>query len=60
MVRTVSGVIFFSSIAAARVITFPVDPGSYTSSTDGLRIATNETFEVLLGSKVGAVACAKI
>ena len=60
MVNTVSGVIFFSSIAAARVITLPVEPGSYTSRTDGLRIATKETLVVSLGSNVGAVAWAKI
>ncbi|CAB4827921.1 unannotated protein [freshwater metagenome] len=45
---------------AANVITLPVEPGSYTSCTDGFLIAARETFSVLFGSKVGAVAWARI
>ena len=58
--RTVFGETSFSSIAAAKVITFPVEPGSYTSCTEGLRINESDTPLRLFGSKVGAVAWAKI
>ena len=50
----------FSSSAAAIVITLPVEPGSYTSCTDGFRISESSTLFVLFGLKVGAVAWAII
>ena len=59
-VKTVVGETVFSSSAAAIVITLPVEPGSYTSCTDGFLISESSTFLVLFGLKVGAVACATI
>ena len=60
MVYTLVGVVLPSSSAAATVITFPVDPGSYTSWTAGLRISANVILARLEGLKLGALACARI
>ena len=50
----------FSSNAAATVITFPVEPGSNTSCVAGFRVCSIDKFLVFAGSKLGALACAKI
>ena len=56
MVKIVSGLIFFSSNAAATVITLPVEPGSKTSCTEGLFSFSKVMLFELLGSNVGALA----